>query len=366
MTDALFVTFDGGGNLPPALGLAAELERRGGRVRFLGNEVQRARVEGAGFRFEPFRSGRDYDSSAKRSTLSGVRDLTGLFADPGIGRDVVEATSAEPVDAVVVDTLLYRTLADAVRAGLPVVQLMHSFSGYFARNARGPVGMVCRLRGVSAVAAMAAPGLTLAATRPEFDAGAVPGVVHTGFVWQGRPTEAVPREKPRILVSFSTTAFPGQQEALQRTIDGLGALDAEVVVTTGAAVDPAVLRPAANTAIHRFIDHGELLPETSLVIGHGGHSTTSRALSYGVPVLVLPMHPLMDQPLVGKAVTEQHVGLALPKRSSAAAIRDAASRLLADESIRAAARALGSSIRERDGAAAAADRIEAHVGAGRR
>jgi hypothetical protein len=34
---ALFVTVDGGGNLPPALGIAGEIVRRGGTARFLGH-----------------------------------------------------------------------------------------------------------------------------------------------------------------------------------------------------------------------------------------------------------------------------------------------------------------------------------------
>ena len=130
-------------------------------------------------------------------------------------------------------------------------------------------------------------------------------------------------------------------------------------MTTGASIAPEAIRPAANTTIHRFVDHGELLPTTSLVIGHGGHSTAARALSYGIPLLVLPMHPLMDQPLVGRAIAEQGVGLTIPKRSSASAIRDAAARLLGDEAIRARARALGASIREYDGAAVATDALEA-------
>lgn len=54
MADVLFVTWDGGGNVPPALGLAAELERRGHAVRFLGHPQQRAGVTGAGFGFTPY------------------------------------------------------------------------------------------------------------------------------------------------------------------------------------------------------------------------------------------------------------------------------------------------------------------------
>ena len=37
MADILFVTWDGGGNVPPAVGIAAELRRRGHGVRFVGH-----------------------------------------------------------------------------------------------------------------------------------------------------------------------------------------------------------------------------------------------------------------------------------------------------------------------------------------
>ena len=40
MSEILFVTWDGGGNVPPAVGIAEELKRRGHRVRFLGHARQ--------------------------------------------------------------------------------------------------------------------------------------------------------------------------------------------------------------------------------------------------------------------------------------------------------------------------------------
>ncbi len=359
MTRTLFVTFNGGGNLPPALGIAAELERRGGSTRFLGHAQPQKTIEAAGFRFEPYHRGRDYDASVPRRTLDGLLDYTAMVSDRGIAGDVLDAAAAEPTDAIVIDALLYRALADAVAARLPVVQLMHTLYSFNLANARGPVGLVARLRGVSGRAAISAPELTLVTTRPELDAGDPPsGVRHVGFVWQGSPAQARPLATPRILVSFSTTSFPDQLAALQHTVDGLAGLDAEVVVTTGPSLDPAQVRPAANSRILRYVDHGELLSDTSLVIGHGGHSTVARALSHGIPMLLLPMHPLLDQPAVARAVAAQGAGIVLSRKASPDSIRDAATALLADGPYREAAARLGDSIRERDGADVAADLID--------
>ncbi|MFI7672185.1 glycosyltransferase [Actinophytocola sp. NPDC049390] len=362
---ALFVTVDGGGNLPPALGIAREVERRGGTARFLGHEIQRSTIERAGFRFDPLRNGRDYDASAPRGTLRGIRDFAALFADRGIGDDAIAAATAEPVDAVVVDCLLWGALDHTVRAGLPVASLVHSQWSYFRDLARGPVGAIARVRGVNPVRAATAAKVILVTTRrdlePKPDNTFPDQVRHLGLVWQDRPVEATPNpDRPRVLVSFSTTHFPGQARAMRRVLDALDGLPIELVATTG-AVDPAQLRIPPGARVVRHADHGTLLPTTALVIGHGGHATTARALAHGIPLLTMPMHPLMDQPAVARAVTRLGAGRVLSKHARAATIRAAALTLLADGPHREAAHRLGTETRDHDGASTAADVLEAQL-----
>jgi UDP:flavonoid glycosyltransferase YjiC (YdhE family) len=360
MMDALIVTWDGGGNLPPALGIARELVRRGARVRVLGHRIQEDAVRAAGLEFHPIREGRDYVSAEPRGTVDGALGLVALFADRGIAADARALLADDPADVIMVDCLLWGAIDDLAGAETPVVSLVHSISDYFDRNAAGPIGLLARLRGVDAVAAGRRADLTLVTTRPEFESsrGGHPGAVHSGFIWQERPVEAVAGARATVLVSFSTTAFPGQRRVLQRTLDALADEPVDVIATTG-AVDPADLRAPANARVVRRLDHSEILPGASAVVGHGGHATTARALGAGVPVLVLPMHPLMDQPSVGRAVARLGVGATLPKGASARRIRAAVRRLLSDDRVRDAARRLGEDVRSRDGALAAADAIEA-------
>jgi UDP:flavonoid glycosyltransferase YjiC (YdhE family) len=157
-----------------------------------------------------------------------------------------------------------------------------------------------------------------------------------------------------VLVSFSTTSFPGQDRALQNVLDALDGLPVEVVATTG-PIDPATLRAPAGARVERRLDHADLLPTTRLVIGHGGHATTSRALAHGIPLLVMPMHPLIDQPAIGRAVERLGVGRMLPKSAPAARIRATVENLLDDQQTLLRAQELGREIRERDGAVVAAD-----------
>jgi UDP:flavonoid glycosyltransferase YjiC (YdhE family) len=357
--DALFVTVDGGGNLPPALGIAREIVRRGGTARFLGHEPQRRAVEQAGFGFTPVRDGRPYDAAAPRGTVSGLRELTAVFADRGLGADALRLARAEPTDVVIVDCLLLGALDTLVRAGLPTVSLVHTLWSFFEGEARGPVGAILRMRGVRMKPVLRSPALSLVTVRADFEPPAPARVRHVGPVWQDppRPAEPVPG-RPRVLVSLSTTRFPGQDKAMQRILDALNTLDVEAIVTTGPTIDPAALRAPDNATVHRHRDHGEILPTTSLVIGHGGHSTTARALAYGIPLLILPMHPLMDQAAIGRAIQRHGAGRMLPKSARPDTIRTAVRELLGDGPHRAAAARLGADIRQHDGAVTAVDLLE--------
>ena len=353
MTRVLFVTWDGGGNLPPALAIARELVRRGDRVRMLGHAIQKPAVEAAGLEFHAITTGRDYVSAQPRGTVDGVLGLVALFADRGIALDALELLKQEPADVIVVDCLLWGATRALIDTGLPVVSLVHSRADFFDRNARGPLGLLARLRGADPLASRDA-ALRLITTRSDFEPPRTDA--HTGFVWQGTPVAAAPQSTPEVLVSFSTTSFPGQAAALQRVLDALADEPVHVTVTSG-AVDPATLKAPSNARVVRSQDHAELLPHASLVIGHGGHATTARALADGIPVLILPMHPLMDQPAIGRAVESLGAGMSLPKSAKPSRIRDAVRRLLADETVRAAAQRIGAETRERDGAVVAADLI---------
>ena len=141
-------------------------------------------------------------------------------------------------------------------------------------------------------------------------------------------------------------------------LDALADLPVTGVVTTGPAVDPGQLSAPGNCELHRYVPHNDVLPGVSLVIGHGGHATTMRALAWGRPLLIVPMHPMLDQPMIGQAVSEAGAGETLPTTASPARIREAAGRLLADGPHRAAAWRLGDSIRAADGAATAATRLQ--------
>jgi len=194
MSDILFVTWDGGGNLPPALSIAAELTRRGHVVRFLGHVQQRARIEESGYAFEAFRHARAWDSVGPNPGMLGLLRTVAVFTDRGIGEDLLEAVRRHQPDRVVVDCLLFGALEAAERADLDHVALVHMPYGQMHTTWSGGMGrLLTGVKGLHPVDLWNRSQLVLLATLPAIDdCGVLPqNFERIGPIWQGvRPEPA--------------------------------------------------------------------------------------------------------------------------------------------------------------------------------
>jgi UDP:flavonoid glycosyltransferase YjiC (YdhE family) len=363
MADVLFVTWDGGGNLTPTLGIAAELTRRHHAVRFLGHAQQRGAIEAAGFEFQPFVHARPWSAIAPNSGFKGTMQLLGVFTDGGMGEDLLVAVRQRPADLVVIDCLLFGALQAAERAGLKRAVLVHTlYSQQRDTWGSGMGSLLTRMRGAHLPNLWLGADLVLVTTLWEIDrCGELPSHVrHTGPVWQGAQPQPAspPAGEPLVLVSLSTIYQDGQQRALQSIIDGLATLPVRALVTTGPSVDPTTLRPAAHVEIQRYVPHAEVMPRATLVVGHGGHSTAMAALAHDLPLVIMPMFAMGDQPVIGHVLESLGAARVVPKTAAAARIAAAVQAMLADGPHRDVVRALGGMIRRRDGAVEAADALE--------
>jgi len=122
----LFVTWDGGGNVPPTVRLAEELRERGDSVRFLGQARQRAYFESRGFDFEVVRGSKKWDPTVPVGDIVGMSQFARLITDGRFGTDTLRSIRRKPVDVVVVDVLLYGALRAAHRAQLTRAVLVHT------------------------------------------------------------------------------------------------------------------------------------------------------------------------------------------------------------------------------------------------
>ena len=355
MAEIVVVTWDGGGNVPPAFAIAAELAARGHGIRVLGHRSQRESIEAAGFTPVAVRETRDFTVGGTHSD----RELIATFGDRGTGRDLRAELDRHPADLVLVDALTIGAL-DAVRSsGVRYAVLEHFFDGYYQGLLRGPLGVVLRAKGLRPGRALRGAAVRLVTSLPELD-DVRPG----GPVCQVGPVVTwAPRVvgEPTVLVSLSTFGYAGMRERLQDALDGCAGLDARVVVTTGPHVDPASLRVPAGVEVHRFVPHDELMPRASVVVGHGGHGTAMRALAHDAPVVVLPMDPRSDHLMVGRSLERAGAGRVVPSGGGPHGVAGAVGALLADGPHRATAARLGTLVRSSPGAAGAADALETAV-----
>ncbi|HEU0182441.1 MAG TPA: nucleotide disphospho-sugar-binding domain-containing protein [Agromyces mariniharenae] len=368
MSTIAIVTVDGGGNLPPTLRIADELARRGHRVRVFGQRRQADAVIRRGHAFGPLDALEFWDRTVRQTVPAAVADAVRLASDRAIEREVRE--SVGDADAAIVDGLMASAVRGARSAGVPTAALLHTFLAYWERSfRRGPIGIGARLRGVDLLAAWRDADARIVTTDPGLDpassgrsalarASEWIGAVETGV--QAEPDTSTP---PLVVVSLSTTWFPGQTDAYQHIATALGSLPVRAVMTLGGLRPDRELHAPPNVRVMDRGDHGALFPEASLIVCHGGHSTTFRALAHGLPTVLLPMHPLLDQPMIAKAVEHAGAGRLLPRTARPERIAKALAAILADPGVRASAIELGERLRATDAASAGADVVERLVGA---
>jgi zeaxanthin glucosyltransferase len=101
----------------------------------------------------------------------------------------------------------------------------------------------------------------------------------------------------------------------------------------------------------------ELLEKASLTMTHGGLNTVLDSLSYGVPMILVPL--TYEQPAIAARVARIGAGEILPlARVSPARLRTEIKRLTAVEAYRVNARGMAASIRTAGGVVRAVDIIE--------
>jgi UDP:flavonoid glycosyltransferase YjiC (YdhE family) len=155
-----------------------------------------------------------------------------------------------------------------------------------------------------------------------------------------RPTYLDEPGDPWVLVTCSTE-YQGDQLLAQVAAEALAGEPVRVLVTMADAYDEAHLSSLpANVRVERFVPHGHVVPEAAAVVCHGGMGIVTRALTAGVPSVVVPFG--RDQPEVARRVAEAGAGVVLPPKeltaeSLRAAVRQA--RGLRDSAREAARRA---------------------------
>ncbi|HWJ61147.1 MAG TPA: glycosyltransferase [Acidimicrobiales bacterium] len=418
MSRFLLATWDGGGTIPPELGLAAELVDRGHEVAVLSDDTVEHDAAAAGAAFAPWQRApqarardeeraliRDWEVKSPLAQIRQIGDLL-LFGPASLhAADVADAISEHRPDVLIVDALLTGATAAAERSGLPTAAIAPNVnmlrtpgvppmgSGLGPRS--GPVGrardaflhrVTDALMGTGALndarrdlglapvrsldESVRRADKVILLTSAAFDF--LPPHPDPQIVYGGIPIPPGERSlpdwvppwaddgRPAVLLSLSTT-YMHQEDLLQRLVDALGQVGCHALVTTGPGLRAHPLtRVPGNVHVVETAPHGAVLPHVDLAITHGGHGTLIRSLAQGVPVVVVPIS--RDQPDNAARVVHRHVGVSVSKRSSPDAFAAAIGRALDDRSLRTRAESLAGELAPDLGAPKAVAALEELAG----
>ncbi len=168
--------------------------------------------------------------------------------------------------------------------------------------------------------------------------------------------------RPRVYATLGTIFNKTSGNLFERLLDGLGALDADVVVTIGRGLDPADLgAQPPHVRVVPFVPQSEVLPGVDVVVSHGGSGSLVAALAHGLPSVLLPLGA--DQP--HNAVRAAELGLASSldaADATPAAIAEQGATVLRDDAMRARCGAVADAVRALPDVTAAVAALEDAVG----
>jgi UDP:flavonoid glycosyltransferase YjiC (YdhE family) len=142
---------------------------------------------------------------------------------------------------------------------------------------------------------------------------------------------------------------------MERLIDILARTPYRVIVSTGPQHE--LLHLAPNMTGAEFLPQPAILPQVDVVITHGGNNTTTEALHFGRPMVVLPL--FWDQYDNAARIDELGLGIRLDTyRFEAAELTSAIDHLTADADLGGRLDALSARLQASPGTTRAADLIE--------
>lgn len=319
----LFVTWAGGGNSTPVIGLATRLIGRGHDVRVVSPDDSRPR-------FAEISVPYDVMARAPRAVLQEIE-----HDQPGV---------------VVVDFMMPSWLSQAEASGIPTVALVHTL---YDRIAAGLLLAFTTLDAVNDERAELgldavgdAPALldrmdrVLVTAYSELEGQPPPDgdkVRHVGAILEepGPDAKWEPPAGPLVVASLGTTPGLDEHVVLPALFDAVADLSAHVLVNAGAHVDTTALRPPGNVTVTGYVRHAAVMPHADAVVTHAGLGVTLAALSHGHPMVAIPLG--RDQPHNAERIAAVGAGIALDPGASAEEIRRAIASVLDDPSYRTAA-----------------------------
>ena len=386
MARIVFFCIPAHGHTNPTLGVVKELTGRGHEVLYYSYKPFREKIEAAGARFI---SCDDFDAEMHLTKEEAVRlgsDLklsTRVLVDTTLSLDEMVCKEMERLqpDCIVADSMAVWGKAVAKKLGIPFVSSTTTFA--FNRHSakvmkqsfRELFSMILAMPKIQKdIKRLQAKGYpvknileiisndeftdTIVYTSPEFQPSSETFSDKYAFVGPIlRPAEQVIAKKREKLVYVSMGTVNNDMLPLYRTcIQALGKTKYQVILSVGSQVELAAFGTLPeNVEVYPSVDQIAVLQQADVFLTHCGMNSVSEALSFGVPLLLLPK--TKEQQGVAERVRQLGAGILL-EDTSPETISSLVDTLLTDTVYRERAAAIAAGFRSCGGAVAAADKIE--------
>jgi len=166
--------------------------------------------------------------------------------------------------------------------------------------------------------------------------------------------------RPLIFCSLGT--LQGSRARIFRAVAKAAAeLDVTLLIAHGGLLpEREIARLPGRPIVRPYVPQRAVLARASLAITHAGFNTVMDALSFGVPMVALPI--TFEQPATGARLERVGAARILHRRRTPARIRNAIGEVLNEASYRNSARTLQAEIASAGGVRRAADILEAGLG----
>ncbi|PWW34421.1 MULTISPECIES: macrolide family glycosyltransferase [Paenibacillus] len=400
MARVLVVITPAEGHVNPSLGLVTQLRNNGEEVVYVCTEEYRSRIEQSGAQLITYPFPQDafsHDPVLKPQEYKHSYQFIYMMVGGIIRRvipAVLRAIEHQKFDYLIFDSLMgWGGTILAEKLGIPAVCSIASFA--FAE----PLGSGQDLNEKDDADTMELYEATMKITRElaqEFQVN-IPAMeeipAHAGrlklvytsryfqpqaeklddsFIFTGPsiiPRQDAPTFSFELLLErYPQTVYIAMGTILNKNLDfyqlcfeAFGDLPMNVVLSSGRYTDmePLADRIPSNFIIKPYIAQLDMLQHTDVFITHAGMNSTSEALYYNVPLVMIPL--TSDQPLVANRVEELGAGITLDKHNlSPTGLREALAEVLSNPYYKQQAYLIGESLRQAGGYKRAADMIMNH------